>query len=159
MKRSITYLIIIVLLTACASVKKNRKTTSQTVTRDSMIYVEKVRIDTFKVNADSTRIVLTPYFLKDTMWTYIEKTNGRSKVVVQRIRDTVFITGYCDSIVKLILNTEKTAFTSHYGDNKQTDTSTKTVSHKTAVWIVVFLCIGLFLFIVISILLKSFKPF
>jgi len=159
MKRLLTYLTIMVLLTACASVKKNRKTTSQTVTKDSMIYVEKVRIDTFKVNADSTRIVLTPYFLRDTMWTYIEKTNGRSKVVVQRIRDTVFINGYCDSVVKLILNTEKTAFTTHYGDSNQTDTSAKIVSHKTAVWIVVCLCIGLFVFIVLSILLKYFKPF
>jgi hypothetical protein len=163
MKKVSAYIAIIILTVACATVKKSRKTTSEVTAKDSVIYVEKVHIDTFKIKADSTHIVLTPYSFKDTMWTYIEKTNGRAKVTIQRIRDTVYITGYCDSVIKLLLNTEKTVFTSHSIEQKQTDISTKKTSNKAAKWIVataaIFLILLLIIVITIKVSIKSIKSF
>ncbi|MEN9459203.1 MAG: hypothetical protein RL135_1808 [Bacteroidota bacterium] len=155
MKNKLWIWIISLLLLSCATTKRNRTVSRSSIAYDSIVYKEIVRIDTFKISADSTKIILTPYMLKDTVWTYIEKTDGRSKLVIQRLRDTVYINAYCDSVIKLILNTEKTLFKQHSDAQINKETVTSKTSNSFARKFTAIVISILVIAVIVYVLIKS----
>lgn len=152
MKNKIVIFFLSFLMFACATTHQSKTIQTTKEKYDSIVYIEKVRIDTFRVSADTATIKISQIQWNDTVWKYIEKSDGRAKVVIQRVNDTVYISGYCDSIYKLFINIDKTAFKQQLQtDNNKTIIQTKK-TNKLSRWIVIIGALMLIILLVIKII-------
>lgn len=145
-------------LAGCATTRKTHSSELHTAVKDSVIYVERYHIDTFRVKADSVSMILSPVFMRDTVWKYIEQTTGRAKVSVMRVHDTLFITGSCDSIYHLLLNREVTSSTNHSQSKDQVVIDKSSSKYRTALLIVIVESILLVLAVAAWVVNKIYNP-
>jgi len=164
-------LIFILIMCVCAvSCRTSRLTTiesdRQTVktSQDSSWVKETVKVDTFRVKADTVRLFLTHGMLSDTNLPVLEKHSGRATLTAKRTSGGIVLTASCDSLEALLLN--KTVEAYHLRlqlDNEKLSRSISdsktTVVYKTP-WgliipcVIVLCCVLLFEFLKI----KKFIP-
>lgn len=70
--------------------------------KDSVIVRETVRIDTVKFAQESANLAVPFSLLRDDLLNYMEKSNGRAKVIIQRVGDSIFVEAKCDSLERLV---------------------------------------------------------
>lgn len=108
----IFYIIISILFIACSG-RKNILNSDKTTYHDS-IYVEIVKVDTFKIPQEITHIEYQPITLHDTI---IVEKNSRSKAVL-RVKDKkITCEAYCDSVQKAYLSSIITTQNRHQVSN------------------------------------------
>jgi hypothetical protein len=95
-------LTLILLLTSCRTSRSTSTTATETQQRDSIIYRERVRFDTLRVPYQAAAMSFPFQLLKDSMLNYMEKSNGRAKVIIQRVGDTIYAQAQCDSLEKIV---------------------------------------------------------
>ncbi len=96
--RYILYITILIISLSC----KMRRTTSSSVSNDSIIYIERVQVDTIKFPSDTIyKVFPLTTFLHDTI---IEYRQGRASGSVQSKFQSLYITANCDSLERLVLS-------------------------------------------------------
>lgn len=131
--------LICLILSSCANSGK-----VSTVSKDSLIYIEKSRIDTLYIPAGQAEITLSPQLIRDTVWTYLEKTEGRAKVQIIRQLDSIIVRARCDSIIHPVLSTEKISHQS-----RQTDSQVISARDKDRMWMLIALLMAFLIGILI----------
>lgn len=115
-----------------------------TVSKDSLVYIEKSRIDTLYIPAGQAEITLSHQLIRDTVWNYLEKTEGRAKVQIIRQLDSIIVRAACDSIIHPVLSTEKISHQS-----RQMDAHTASDKNKDRMWMLIALMMAFMLGILI----------
>lgn len=141
-------IVMLSLITLIFSGCKHSQKVSETA-KDSLVYIEKSRIDTLYIPLQSAEIGLTPALLRDTIWTYLERSEGRAKVQVVRLKDTVMVRAICDSVIHPVISTDRYRFQSSE-KVKAVDNSEKIKSRKPLMW--AFLAV--FLAFIIGLLIR-----
>lgn len=118
------------LVAVCFSCKPAKLTTTEKVSEkkgDSIVYKETVKFDTVRVKSESANISIPFYMLKDSLLNYMEKTNGRARVSIQRKGDTIYAEAHCDSLEKVIASKDKELNEWHRYAIEQNKTKTEVI--------------------------------
>ncbi|MCT4580835.1 MAG: hypothetical protein N4A35_05400 [Flavobacteriales bacterium] len=100
------YIAITLLSFACKSHKTiTEQTTSMSVKQDSVVYIDRVKIDTIKIPSEVIKVQV-PYevFKTDTVIIY---QKGRAQTKIKSHNGLLSLDMRCDSLEKLVLSTEK----------------------------------------------------
>lgn len=159
MYRIITGLLLCVTLFSCRSSKEFVKETSKEVRKDTSAYKEKVKLDTLKVPRQTANLAIPFNVLRDSLWNEFEKSNGRAKVKIQLLHDTLYAEAVCDSLEKVIATKEKELY--HYQQQlSEQQTTSKQVIIQLPLWLRLILIGGLVLLVILAVIqiLKLFNP-
>jgi hypothetical protein len=139
------------------SVASNSASNTTEQKGDSLIYIERMHIDTVKVAAESASLTIPFKLLKDSLINYMEKSNGRAQVIIQRKGDSILVQANCDSLMQLLISRDKELrkWQQYALDHKETKTTT-TVYVKPPTWFVWLLIIAALL-AALSIAVQIFK--
>ena len=159
-------LIIISLLLLFNSCRSHKKVVTQTTTSDivldSVVYIDRVKIDTIKIPSEVLKVSVPLEVLRvDTVKTY-QKGRITTKVVY---RDGILnVDTRCDSLEKLVISTEKTLLKLkhrqeqlvHQSDSKEVIIKEVKWYYKGSLWIVIiFICF----YVGKTIIKKGLMPF
>jgi hypothetical protein len=92
-----------VLLFSCRPAKSLTKDNARTESvKDSVINKVTVKLDTVRVKAETAQVAIPFELLRDSVLNYMEQSNGRAKVIIQRVGNNIVATAKCDSLEKII---------------------------------------------------------
>lgn len=96
----------VVILIGCRTIKE--KEVTHEIYRDSIRYVERVKIDTLKIKGDTVSVFVDCNDPKPKPQT---RRSGRSSVIVEPTEKGYLVTAVCDSLERLVVSYEKTLYT------------------------------------------------
>lgn len=153
----IRLLLILTLLTSCRAMQE---TTIETTQSDSVVYVDRTIVDTFRVPSETLEFLVPFEVLKvDTL---IQFKNGRASTKLTYTNGNIKIDTKCDSLEKLVLRTEKyikqqKSFQKSINSKSKIITKPVRWYHKTALWVCLLFTLYFIGKLLFNIHLKSIK--
>lgn len=120
----------ILLLWSCKTLKE--KQAIHHVYKDSISYVERVKIDTIKIKADTVAFFID---CNDSMPKSQTKRSGRSSVLVEPSGSGYVIMAVCDSLERLVISYEKTLYALKTAHQKESQSKILGLTGWQSFWI------------------------
>lgn len=117
-------------LFSCRPLKSSTATHSTNERKvDSVVIKKTVKWNTLKIKADTAQVSIPFQLLRDSLLNYVEKSNGRAKVIIQRVGNEIVATANCDSLEKVLasIDYEKNQWKQLYFQESQKEKVVKEV--------------------------------
>lgn len=144
--------LLMLMLVGCNATRLTSSTQVSNVTKDSLVYVDRVIVDTVKIPADTLFVeVPAEVFKRDTVVVY---KNGRASTQIIYRNGKVTLNTRCDSLEKLVLSRDRQIYNLHKSINK-TSTETKEKVNQRVPWyykLAMLLVFGFVLFFIVKLI-------
>lgn len=124
----IFFALCVLIMASCRTVKTTTSRTSTTTQTDTFTERETIKLDTLRAGADSANIAVPIAVFNDSGITYLEKSNGRATVKIQRIKDVIYASANCDSLEKIIATKEREIQKLRTSTTKEVTTERKVIT-------------------------------
>lgn len=149
MKKISTILVVLILCVGCRTIKKTEHT--QQTKKDSVSYIERIKIDTLKIPGEKIEIQLPCDQLKPQ-----SAAKGRAKVKAEPKGNGYIVVISCDSIEKLVISKNREIYRLNELLKNSSSTETKELTFMQKLWIAggKILASLLALFAIVTLLVK-----
>jgi len=130
--KTILFISVIILVIGCRTIKE--KEVIHNIYNDSIRYVEKVKIDTIKIKADTVALFIDCNDSKPKAQT---KRSGRSSVLVEPSGSGYVIMAVCDSLQRLAISYQKEIFKLKTVTQKESQFKRVELTSWQSFWIVI----------------------